>query len=689
MCWRRRLEENAAWVEEMWNGLSPATQDQVIDRIETVYARIFDPYFYIDAASDAIQARLREFEARALQYARQPERLRTEFMDYILPGSRYGELARMISPGADAIDGLGEEVRRPVILVPGMVGTRLFRSEEASRTRSSALPADELSDWCERELRSDRSVFLSRLPASVREALRPALTRLSDRHLYNPNTIWDPDTPLSLVHLMNKTATERGLLFCPHDTPGEPATDFAALVAESMTLRGVLSFWLGTDWERVAREIGRDLDVSSIDGLLEDARFEELRRRRKDRGWCQPVWDVSQHWLLPMERAFGEVIYAFGYDWRQPLSNSVDRLIRKIERVKEAHDGKSPILVTHSFGGLVARAAAKRYPENVGGIVQAFSPTAGSVKMYTNFKKGAGGSIPPGWQSEQPTDNAALMDFFNIDVLTSLMTFDPNDIGFAILLGWDDKSFAATSAGVYGAYSLLPNNIPRFETSGHWLNIENDARLASLVRGTRNVYDLYRQFDRPWGLLDSSVWRDGGTVMTGDESERAWAWLSTNSGEAGSLVSWLHSLQRSGFLRVFTRETLSTTQVRNVRERVLHGIEQAERLNDYAGTWVHPNTWSIDGTGRATDVGFNIRRTDSSTEPYATHRIVSTEGDGSLESASARALSRGIPHQLHFSNVSHAHAMGENGQARSALVKSVYLAMVAAHRADQGMAGTR
>jgi pimeloyl-ACP methyl ester carboxylesterase len=680
MCWQRRLEEAVAWAEEMWNGLSPATRKQVFDTIDYVSARLFDPYFFIDLAAEEIEERLRAFEARAREYARQPERLRTEFIEYILPGSRYGELARMMSPGSELIEGLGEEVSRPVILVPGMVGTRLFRTGEGSRPRSSTLPPDEIAEWFERELRSDDSEFLRRLPASVREVLRPALIRLSDRHLYNPATIWDPDTKLSLFHLTNKTATERGALFCPDDTPGEPATDFSATVAESMTLRGVLSFWLGRDWERRARELAQLLDVSSVDGLLEDARFEALRQRRKDRGWCQPVWDVSEHWLMPMERAFGEVIYVFGYDWRQPLSNSVGRLVRKIERVKEAHGGKSPILVTHSFGGLVARAAAKRRPENVGGIVQAFSPTAGSVKMYTNFKKGGGGSIPPGWQSETPADEWQLSDWFDIDMLTSLMSFDPMDAGFAILLGWDENAFAATSAGVYGAYSLLPNNLPRFGARGHWLNIENDAGLASVIRSSRNVYDLYRQFDRPWGLLDGSVWRDGASVLTGDESERAWAWLATNSGRAGSLVSWLHSLQRSGYMRVFTRETLNASQVRTVRERVLHGIEQAEQLNASVGAWVHPNTWSIDGTGRATDVGFNIRRTDSG---YATRRIVSTEGDGSLELASARSLSEAIPHQLHFNDVSHAHAMGENAQARNALVKAVYLAMVAAYRAER------
>ncbi len=682
MCWQRRLEEAAAWAQDTWNGLPPAAQHQVLDTIQQACSRIFDPYFYIGAATGAVAERVSAFNARVAGYMRQPDRLRTEFIDYILPGSGFGELARMMSPGSDPIDGFGEEINRPVILVPGMVGTRLFRSAAGTRTTSSALPDDVVSAWLERELRSDRSMLLSGLPAPVRNLLGPALIRASERYIYMPNSIWDPDTPAAMYYLMNKTATERGQIFCPDDSPGEPASDFAALVAESMTLRGVLGFWLGDGAEAAARELARDLNLSSVDGLLEDARFEALRRNRKDRGWCQPVWAVSQHWLLPMERAFGQVIYAFGYDWRQPLARSVDRLIMKIERVKEAHNGKSPILVTHSFGGLVARAAAKRYPENVAGIVQAFSPTAGSVKMYTNFKKGGGGSIPPSWQSERATDDAALMDYLNIDVVTSLYGFDKMDIAFAMLLGWDENTFAATSAGVYGAYSLLPNNLPRFGARSHWLTIENDARFAAVVRSTRNVYDLYRQFDRPWGLLNGSVWRDGSTVMTGDESERAWAWLSTNSGEAGSLVSLLHSLQSAGIMRVFARETLSAAQVRTVRERVLHGINEAERLNDFAGAWVHPNTWSLDGTDRPTDVGFNIRRTDSGTEPYASHRIVSNEGDGSLELASARALSGGMMNQIHFSNVSHAHAMGENALAQSALVKSVYLAMVAAHRAE-------
>ena len=668
---------------ERWEDLPPAVRSRVTSTIAEWSGELFVPFYGVYTAVRDIREHLEAFVLQAEAYQRNPERLRTEFIEYLLPGSRYGELARMLSPGSEPEYGTGEEVSRPVILIPGMVGTRLFRTGAAA-VPSSSLPPDGFPQWFERQFRSDDSELLSRLPPAARDVLRPALERLSDRHLYDPNSVWDPDTPASMIHLMNKTASERGELFCPDVTECALATEFSAPVADSMTLRGLFSMLFGRDYERYAREAMRLLRIDTLENLFEDARFEALLNRRKLRGWCEPVWDVSQHWLLPLERTFNEVIYVFGYDWRQPLTNSVDRLVQKIERVKERHDGKSPILVTHSFGGLVARAAAKRHPENVGGIVQVFSPTAGSVKPYANFKKGGGGAFPPGWQAEHPPTDAELSEFVDGELFASMQTFDPRDLGFMWLLGCDATQFATTSGGAYGLFSLLPNNLARYQSSGHWLHIEDDSALAGALRGSSNVFDLYRQFDRPWGLLDGNTWRVGHGVTVGEEAARAWQWLQTNAGEAGSMVSMLHELQQAGYLRVFMTETLSATQVRTVRERVTYGIEQAELLSDYVGDWVHPNTWSLNATGRHTDVGFNIRGTGDASAPYATHRIVSTDGDGSLEIESARALSDRMTGELQFTNVNHAHAMGESANARAGMIKAVYLAMVAAHRAESG-----
>jgi hypothetical protein len=170
--------------------------------------------------------------------------------------------------------------------------------------------------------------------------------------------------------------------------------------------------------------------------------------------------------------------------------------------------------------------------------------------------------------------------------------------------------------------------------------------------------------------------------MTGDTSELAWNWLTENAGEAGSLVRWLHSLQRDGWLRIFTREELTAAQAGRIRERVTRGIDAAEQMNTLVGNYVHPNTWSVYSSGLDTDVGFNIRRTDSTDEPYATHRIIGTEGDGSLEIPSARALASTMHHESHLPGVRHDVAMSSSEPARSLMIKSVYLAMVAAHRAS-------
>lgn len=694
MCWERRIIDAAEWAREHLDDLPPAVRRGITDTIEDWIEDIIIPFHGVTSALEDAEEQLRQFISDHRAYIHHPDRLLTQFTERILPRSRYGELARLFNPGSEPVFGTGEEIARPIILVPGMVGTRLFKMGSSGRSSSSA-PSDEVTRWFEQEFRSDESDFLRPLPRDARRVMRPILERLSERHLYDPDCVWDPDTPVSLVHLANKTAWERGELFCPDVTQCEPATDFAVPVAQSMTLRGMFSLMFGTDAESKVREAMTILGCVPPSNLFEDERYERLLEGRKRRGWCQPVWAVSEHWLLPLERTFNEVIYAFGYDWRRPLLESVDLLARKIESVKEAHHGKSPILVTHSFGGLLARAAAKRRPENVGGIVQVFSPTAGSVKPYVNFKKGGGGSIPPGWQEEHSVPEAELGDFMDFALLSSLIKFDfstrrisssigLDDVCFSWILGWDATQFATSCSGAYGVYSLLPNNIPRYQRTGHWLNIEDDLALAGLLRRSRNVYGLYRQFDRPWGLLDGSVWRLGHGVTIGEQSAQAWGWLQSNVGQAGSLVSFLHSAQQAGYLRVFMTETLTASQARTIRDRVNRGIEQAEMLANYLGEWVHPNTWSLDATGRATDTGFNIRGTGDRATPHESHRIVTTDGDGSLEIDSARALSERFQGALHLLDINHAHAMRESSAAQAGMIKYVYLAMMVAHRAESG-----
>ncbi|MBE7555547.1 MAG: alpha/beta hydrolase [Anaerolineales bacterium] len=673
--WLDELQEAADWARDQWEALGPTAQD----RISQIVAQILDPNFYIDLALEEIQARYTQLEERLRLYSTHPERLVREFADYILPGTRYGEIAQQFRPGSEPLQGYGEEISRPVILIPGMVGTRLMRPGGPVASASEDLPPASLSAWMETQFRTGRSILLRDLPQPIRQALQPVLTRISDRYLYNPRVVWDPDSPYNMIDLMNKTAMERGVLFCPEDTPAQPATDFATLVAESMTLLGFLGLWYGPTHSRIYGEILHALGMSPDQVLLADRRFEALRQRRRLRGWCHPVWNISKDWLLPLERTFNEVIYAFGYDWRQPLYISVNQLVGKIERVKRFHHGKSPILVTHSYGGLLARAAAQLRPQNVAGIVQVFSPTAGSIKMFTNFKKGGGGPIPPAWDLEQPPHQTQLESYFNFDILSTLGGFDVFEVAFGLFLGWDSTEFAATSSGTYGIYSLLPNNMQQ----PTWLNIENDSRLEGEVARSRNIYDLYRQFDRPWGLLDDRIWNSRGPVSIGDTSERVWQWLAAREGEYGSFVRLLHALRSAGLLRIFERETLSQTQVERVRARVGHGIEWAEQLNERVGNYLHPNTWSIYGSGLDTDVGFNIRHTGTASEPFATHRIIGQDGDGSLQVSSARALSSRFRGETHLRGVKHASAMSESQVARHALVKSVYQAMMAAYRADQ------
>ena len=694
MGWREDLAAARQWVEDAWDDLDPSIKRQIEEGIERATNPTFVLNFVLSQAETYIAEsienqiqRLQEIRRELEDYIEDPARLLREFEDYIRPRTQFGQMAHELLPGTEDLDSLTDEIRRPIILIPGMVGTRLMRPEgSVPGANSTALPPDRLQRFMEEQFRSADSALLHGLPESARNILLPYLIRISDRHLYNPRTVWDPDTAYAMIDLMNKTAAERGRLFCPDDTEAEPASAFATEVAESMTIEGYIGFKHGPLLGRLAREIRHARGISADDWAAANQRYAGYRRRRELRGWAQPVWGVSEHWLLPLERTFNEVVYAFGYDWRQPVLISVEKLIRKIRRVQDHHDGKAPILVTHSFGGILARGAAKRVPESIAGVVQVFSPTAGAVKPYTNFKKGGGGTLPPGWDREDPPEPsrireqiASLPAFIGLDFEKTTM-----DTAFAILLGWDANAFVATSSGTYGLYSLLPNNVPRFNVHNHWINIEDDTELEAELTSTSNIYDLYRDFGRPWGLISDDVWAPGSNVQTGDESERFRQWLASLEGEAASLVRLFNEYEDDGYLRLFQRETFDATHVQVVRERVLYGIDQAEKYDRLVGDYVHPNTWSLYSSGRTTSSGFNIRRINRERpREYATRRIVSDHGDGTVETPSSRALLHRIRGEIPVPGAHHADVMKDEPAARSLLVRTVVKAMVAAHRAAQ------
>lgn len=92
-------------------------------------------------------------------------------------------------------------------------------------------------------------------------------------------------------------------------------------------------------------------------------------------------------------------VYALGYCWLQDCKTSAELLERRILAIIDLWRGRKRqcskvILVTHSMGGLVARACAKRIPDKIAGVIHGVMPALGAPVAYRRIASGTEPSTP-------------------------------------------------------------------------------------------------------------------------------------------------------------------------------------------------------------------------------------------------------------------------------------------------------
>jgi pimeloyl-ACP methyl ester carboxylesterase len=92
-------------------------------------------------------------------------------------------------------------------------------------------------------------------------------------------------------------------------------------------------------------------------------------------------------------------VYACGYNWLNSNAISAEVLKQRIEQIIEkwqrlGRKCEKVILVTHSMGGLVARACAKQIPEKIAGVVHGCMPALGAPACYRRVACGTEKSSP-------------------------------------------------------------------------------------------------------------------------------------------------------------------------------------------------------------------------------------------------------------------------------------------------------
>jgi pimeloyl-ACP methyl ester carboxylesterase len=181
-------------------------------------------------------------------------------------------------------------------------------------------------------------------------------------------------------------------------------------------------------------------------------RVNPLKQREVRPYWKEVMECAPQRWgvrnidhiteaELEKYAAYQYPLYAVGYNWLQSCAISADRLARRIKEIRQywidrKHECAKVILVTHSMGGLVGRAAARKVPNLIAGVIHGVMPALGAPVAYRRMASGTERTNP----SNGVTDDVKSEVFAEIAGLTSE----------------DTTPVMAASAGIL---QLLPNHL--------------------------------------------------------------------------------------------------------------------------------------------------------------------------------------------------------------------------------------
>jgi hypothetical protein len=203
-------------------------------------------------------------------------------------------------------------------------------------------------------------------------------------------------------------------------------------------------------------------------------------------------------WAEPIGKCFYLPVHVFGYNWSESNHESGRKLSAYIEHVigRYSHDAEcnSVILVTHSVGGLVARAACILHGAEgkVLGVVHGAQPASGSPAAYYRMKCGF---EPPG------SPNDSLWDWLRDPVKLSLSKFEGRTAHR--ILGAQGDKVAILTAHMPGALELLPNKLYRTNSgSAQWLTYSDSRGVPDHLPKKDPYEEIYSKKEVVYRLLN-------------------------------------------------------------------------------------------------------------------------------------------------------------------------------------------
>lgn len=242
--------------------------------------------------------------------------------------------------------------------------------------------------------------------------------KLPEHHPLNPGeAAWRP--PVDLVDALaerrqweRRNPAQRQMILHPGlvevDGGGSLAYRPGELSNDEMRARGWGEIYPGA-YGTLLFELQSHLDRSFRVNVLKQREvriyWKMVMQANPARWGLRDVDHVTEQELEHFAR-FQYPVYGFGYNWLASCRDAADRLVGRINEIigywtGRRHECSKVILVTHSMGGLVARAAAKQIPDRIAGVVHGVMPAHGAPVAYRRIACGTETASPDAPPLEQ------------------------------------------------------------------------------------------------------------------------------------------------------------------------------------------------------------------------------------------------------------------------------------------------
>ena len=327
---------------------------------------------------------------------------------------------------------------------------------------------------------------------------------------------------------------------------------------------------------------GRLVELDKRDNRLSAA----FRRRSSQQSWQQRILcggiasssygkivsALTHHpWPDLVRLCFDLPVHTFGYNWMDDVRASGKKLVSYLDQLMQVYhrsgrECRRVILVTHSMGGLVARAACVLHgaSDKVLGVVHGAQPATGSPVGYWVMKGGFS-------QGDHE------------DLQTTLTRW---------VLGKTGAHVAPLLGHMPGALQLLPSSSYRNEEGrASWLRV-NDHRGREIAQKPRSgdpYQEIYAVGDRYWGVTTPELLcpTDG------------LAQLSAKAGAGGFSINLELHLPDG-------QEDLAAARERAWQD-FLANLNCARDLHRELGQLQHPNTYHLWARGKRTASSVRFR----------------------------------------------------------------------------------